>query len=77
MEYSGDCAGTEEYYKSTGGCIVIEKYYQSTGEAVLVQQSNIGAFGMLYRYRRVLLEHSEGCGGTEEYSWRIGEAVLV
>ena len=43
---------------------------------MLVQQSNIGAFGMLYRYRRVL-EHSEGCGGTEEYSWRIGEAVLV
>ena len=32
---------------------------------MLAQQSNIGAFGMLYRYRRVL-EHSEGCGGTEE-----------
>ena len=28
---------------------------------MLVQQSNIGALGMLCRYRRVLLEHSEGC----------------
>ena len=45
--------------------------------AVLVQQSNTGAFGMLCRYRRVLLEHSEGCGGAEEYSRRPGEAVLV
>ena len=45
--------------------------------AVLVQQSNIRALGMLCRYRRVLLEHSEGCGGTEEYYRRTGEAVLV
>ena len=34
---------------------------------MLVQQSNIGALGMLCRYRRVLLEHSEGCGDIEEY----------
>ena len=34
---------------------------------MLLQQSNIGALGMLCRYRRVLLEHSEGCGDTEEY----------
>ena len=44
---------------------------------MLVQQSNIGARGMLCRYRRVLLEHSEDCGGTEEYSRRTGDAVLV
>ena len=34
---------------------------------MLVQQSNIEALGMLCRYRRVLLEHSEGCGDIEEY----------
>ena len=32
---------------------------------------------MLCRYRRVLLEQLEGCGGTEEYTRRPGEAVLV
>ena len=32
---------------------------------------------MLCRYRKVLLDHSEGCGSTEEYSRRTGEAVLV
>ena len=63
--------------RALGGFIVIEEYYRSTGEAVLVQQSNKGALGMLYRYRRVLLEHSKGCGGTEEYSRSTGEAVLV
>ena len=34
---------------------------------MLVQQSNIGALRMLCRYRRVLLEHSEGCVDTEKY----------
>ena len=28
---------------------------------MLVQQSNIRALGMLCRYRRILLEHSDGC----------------
>ena len=32
---------------------------------------------MLCLYRRVLLAHSEGCGGTKEYSRRTGEAMLV
>ena len=32
---------------------------------------------MLCLYRRVLLAHSEGYGGTKEYSRRTGEAVLV
>ena len=44
---------------------------------MLVQQSTIEALGMLCRYRRVLLAHSEGCGSTEKYSKRTGEAVLV
>ena len=44
---------------------------------MLIQQSNKGALGMLCRYRRVLLAHSEGYGGTEGYSRRTWEAVLV
>ena len=56
-EHSGDCAGTEEYYKSTGEAVFLKtkEYYRSTGEAVLVQQSNIGALEMLCGYGRVLL----------------------
>ena len=55
-EHSGDCAGTEEYYKSTGEAVFLKKeYYRSTGEAVPIHQSNIGALEMLCGYGRVLL----------------------
>ena len=61
--------------RALGRLCCIEYYFRSTGEAVQVQQSNTGALVMLCRYRRVLLEHSEGCDGTDEYSRRPGEAV--
>ena len=37
-EHSGDCAGTEEYFKSTGEAVFLKTkdYYRSAGEAVLV-----------------------------------------
>ena len=56
--------------KSTTGAL--ERLFGTAG-----YYSTIGALGMLCRYRRVLLAHSEGCGGTKEYSRRTGAAVLV
>ena len=43
----------------------------------MVQQSTIGALGRLCCDSRLLQEHSGGCASTDEYQWRIGEAVLV
>ena len=47
MEHSGGCAGTAEYYRSTGEAVPVQKstirtlgtmaHYKNTREAVLVQ----------------------------------------
>ena len=42
------CAGTEDYYRSTG-------------EAVMVQKSTMGTLGRLRWYSRELKEHSVVC----------------
>ena len=50
QEYSGGCAGIEEYYSSTRGAVLLQR----------LQRSTIGTSGRLCWFSRVLNEHS-GC----------------
>ena len=68
----GGCAGTDEYYRSTGETVLVQQsIIGPLGHVVLLQKCTIGVLGMC-RYSRVLY-----CIGTEEYYRSTGEAGLV
>ena len=86
MEHSGGCAGTTEYYRSTGETVLYDNWegyvataenYMSSREAVLVQWSTTGALVRRSLYSRVLHDYLAGCAGTIEYYKNTWVAVLV
>ena len=67
-----------KYYKLySGGCAGTGEYYRSTREVVLIRMSTIEALGRLRWYRRVLCEHWGGSAGTEMYYMSTREAVWI
>ena len=79
ISLSPQCGGYDSrvLQKPLRSCACTAEYYRSTREAVLVQQSAIGALGMLCCNRTVLQEHSRGCAGTAEYYMSTRESGLV